>query len=325
MMIKHKFESARITKSAESTNENEFDVIVSTEDVDVQGEIVSLKTWNLERFKDGGPVLWNHDSNKLPIAIAKNVRVDGDALKATIEFDTDEFSQSVKAKAEKGFIKGISAGFVARKATKEKAGDKTVYRLSDTELLEVSLTTLPANHKALIDMAKKKSIETADGDIEIKIVDVEVDPIVQVTKAANRDAGLGLIEAWKSAFDVLPNVQRELDELKAEKALFTVNKKEALIKRLRDDGKATPIQEKSFASDKWSIEMLEAFAESAPVVLNRKSTVESNEPNIATVESFEGKSVDELVKNADIHALARLASSDKELFQKVTRLRSTSK
>ena len=68
---------------------------------------------DLSRLNDIGVVLFNHDRDKV-IGKVNNARIEGDRGKATIEFDDDDFSASIKKKVDNGTLKAVSVGYLVK-------------------------------------------------------------------------------------------------------------------------------------------------------------------------------------------------------------------
>ena len=68
---------------------------------------------DLSRLNDIGVVLFNHDRDKV-IGKVINARVEEGRGKATIEFDDDDFSSSIKKKVDNGTLKAVSVGYLVK-------------------------------------------------------------------------------------------------------------------------------------------------------------------------------------------------------------------
>ena len=68
---------------------------------------------DLSRLNDIGVVLFNHDRDKV-IGKVIDARIEGDRGKATIEFDDDDFSASIKKKVDNGTLKAVSVGYLVK-------------------------------------------------------------------------------------------------------------------------------------------------------------------------------------------------------------------
>ena len=144
--------------------------VVSDETPDRVGDIVNVKGWELDRFKENPVILWAHDGDRVPpIGRAKSVerttKPDGSpALVATIEYAPKEvhpFADTIYQLAKNGYLKATSVGFLP-KTTKKLSSDERkelgmgkfgVY-YDSAELLEVSIVSVPANPSALQDGTK---------------------------------------------------------------------------------------------------------------------------------------------------------------------------
>lgn len=129
-----------------------YDFILSTPTRDSYGDVVKAP-WNLTRFKANPIALWMHDAER-PIGRWENVRMDGDNLVGTLVLAArgtcDEIDE-LWSLIEQGILKAVSVGFRPGKA--EPIDPKNPwdgYVLSDNELIECSLVSIPANAEALL-------------------------------------------------------------------------------------------------------------------------------------------------------------------------------
>ena len=142
-----------------STKSVVLSYIASTDQVDRYGDVVDQSGWDLSGFKSNPVILFNHHQDSLPIGKAKNIEVRDNRLEIDIEFDmSDEYSAKIARKAEGGFLNAVSVGFAPiefstrgdlprdHKAFEEKSTGNYYHR---SELLEVSLVTVPANAGAI--------------------------------------------------------------------------------------------------------------------------------------------------------------------------------
>ena len=131
--------------------------VASTDAVDRYGDIVDQAGWNLDGYKSNPVVLFNHRQDSLPIAKARSIEVVDNQLEIEIEFDmADPDSARIGRKAEAGYLNAVSVGFQPVKFTPRADLPKEHKAYSETEgnfyhqseLLEVSLVTVPANSQA---------------------------------------------------------------------------------------------------------------------------------------------------------------------------------
>lgn len=133
-----------VTKSA--ADSGEFEVIISTADMDRQGEIVDQNGWQLDRYLANPVVLWAHDYSSLPIGVCESLTKDANGnLVAKGKFapaEANPFAQQVRKLYDAKMVRATSVGFIpldfdgANKITK-------------AELLEFSFVPVPANPFAL--------------------------------------------------------------------------------------------------------------------------------------------------------------------------------
>ena len=136
---------------------------ISTDSVDREQDRIALAGWDLANFKRNHVVLWGHDSSRLPIGRAFDVKIEGGALKASVEFipsDTPEggqFAESVYRLARGGFLGATSVGFRPLKwdyTNDQSRGADDWFPgidFEEQELVELSVVTVPANPEALIE------------------------------------------------------------------------------------------------------------------------------------------------------------------------------
>ena len=125
----------------------------SQELVDRNGNMVVIAGMDIKNYKANPIVLWNHNSEDLPIGRATKVFKKDKVLTANIEF-ADENPQAVVVEklVNAGFLKTVSIGWASDYDSIEYVEDKKAksqYRkINKSELLEISVVPLPANTKA---------------------------------------------------------------------------------------------------------------------------------------------------------------------------------
>jgi len=141
-----------------------FRAVCSTDRVNTYGYQIDQAGWNLERFVDVGPVLLEHGAAEslfgghdpglaLPIGSARNVRVEGGALRAEITIASDEahpLGDRVVAAIREKTLTGISVGCVVD----EWNEDETV-ALACT-LMEISVCAVQADAGARIELSARR-------------------------------------------------------------------------------------------------------------------------------------------------------------------------
>jgi hypothetical protein len=138
------------TKAAEDAGS--FEVVVSTADIDRQGETIDQNGWDLSFYRMNPVVLWAHDYFSLPIGITTEIEVRDGKLIAKGIFapeDANPFAQQVRRLYDLKIVRATSVGFIPR----EYEGNK----ITKAELLEFSFVPVPANPFAL-SLSKAQSL-----------------------------------------------------------------------------------------------------------------------------------------------------------------------
>ncbi len=148
------------TKAAEDSGR--FRVVISTADLDRQGEIVDQNGWDLKNYQQNPIVLWAHDYYSLPIGVCDKIGIEDvgsgrQGLVAEGKFapmDANPFAQQVRKLYEAGIVRTTSVGFIA--------GEMQGNTVTKAELLEFSFVPVPANPYALsLAQVKELGLDTA--------------------------------------------------------------------------------------------------------------------------------------------------------------------
>lgn len=117
---------------------------------DRDGDIILAAGWELDNFIKTGSILYGHNPSRFPVAGVKDAQVSGDELLVTASFpeegqspDSDVAYNLIKSNV----LKGVSVGF---RALEHERNEETGGRIfTKAELLELSLTPVPANPNAM--------------------------------------------------------------------------------------------------------------------------------------------------------------------------------
>ncbi len=135
---------------------------------------------NLKRLEEIGVVLYNHDRDKV-IGKITSVRIENDRGEAEIEFDTDEFAETIRQKVASGTLKGVSVG----------------YTVEGWESVPEGKWSQNGKFKGPCEVA------THWTPFEISIVSVPADPTVGVGRQAEDgqtpESGDGTHDSWERA------------------------------------------------------------------------------------------------------------------------------
>lgn len=133
-----------IEKTKAATDSGSFEVVISTADIDRQGESIEQAGWKFELYQQNPIVLWAHDYSMLPIGVTDSIEIVDGKTVAKGRFAPEEanpFAQQVRRLYDLKIIRATSVGFIAR----NMEGNK----ITDAELLEFSFVPVPANPYAL--------------------------------------------------------------------------------------------------------------------------------------------------------------------------------
>ena len=155
--------------------DDEIEMIGSTGAIDRDGEVINPKGIDLKAFKKNPVILAQHMYSRPAIGKATRIKVTDGKLMFKIQFpeegvnpEADVYRKLYKS----GFMNASSIGFVPKEWT-DGDGKKAPYRTYDkSELLELSLVSVPANSEALLTTrsAVTKGIITED---EAKLIEPE--------------------------------------------------------------------------------------------------------------------------------------------------------
>jgi hypothetical protein len=161
----------------EDKEEEVMTMVISTADEDRHGDIV-VQDWDLKWFKKNPVLLDSHNYDSITHILGKmnNVRTEGTKTKAEPEYaEMNPKGALAKQMAQAGFINTSSVGFIP----KEFDNDGKILK---SELLEVSLVSVPANARALFEkMAEEttEEIETLKTEIEETPEEEAVEKIIE--------------------------------------------------------------------------------------------------------------------------------------------------
>jgi len=172
--MKASYEPRRKTFGLETkalADQRQVRVICSTDQVDRSGDVVVQGGISVSNFAKTQTVLWNHDQDH-PIARCIEIGVKSGRLEALVEFPepgvsakSDEVYGLIKA----GIINAASIGFVPLEAEPLNGKNRAAgLRFDESELLEFSFVSVPANPGALITQRSLKSVRKAAPPMTLK-------------------------------------------------------------------------------------------------------------------------------------------------------------
>lgn len=225
--------------------------IASKEIVDRDFDIVSIKGLDITNFKNNPVILLNHNSSGLPIGKAVKIWRLKDELHVKIQFaDLEEYEVADTAYKllKGGYLKSLSIRFLPDYSKIEyietKPGDtKSARRIyKSSELLEISVVTVPSNAAALL-QAKSKMIEE-----KVFKSEDEVDKFVELCKEVKSDDPDASNDELKPEQNknVEPNFEEKLNKITKELAIILEFIKDLNQENINDSGSDLEPEEKSY-------------------------------------------------------------------------------
>lgn len=241
--------------------------VASTSSPDRYGDIIDQKGWILENYKKNPVVLLNHDSNQLPIGKG-HVHIRDGQLVIDVQFDQeDERAKEVERKAKKGFMNAVSVGFrpLESKSRSELPEENKYYGkrgmyYSKSELLEVSIVTIPANGEAT--MLEQKFYNAMKEDLieEVRSIIKENMFVGKHILSVSEEDDRYIVE-----FAKMPSEESELEEEEIEEEGMHEEEEEKAMDEKEEEKEMDEEEEKAEDSDESTEEknfdtLIEAFA-----------------------------------------------------------------
>lgn len=156
-------------KALEPAKDKPIKFVASTATPDRYGDVVDQKGWDLRAYNRNPVVLFNHNPSQMPIGKGK-AYVENGQLMLEVDFDQkDEMAKTIEQKVRDGYINAVSVGFQPSKTllrsslpTDHPYYGKSGNYFQKSELLEVSIVTIPANNEATLSKNFSREIGLAD-------------------------------------------------------------------------------------------------------------------------------------------------------------------
>lgn len=134
-----------------------YTFVVSTPEVDRYGTIIVPSGIDYQAYLNNPIVLAQHDSDQWPIGRCLNFAMNGENLEATIQIECiTEEGKKLNKLINAGFVKAVSVGIIPKEYEEQTIDGQKVTVYTQSELVEFSVVSVPANRQALL----KKSIKT---------------------------------------------------------------------------------------------------------------------------------------------------------------------
>ena len=119
--------------------------------VDLGGDIMDHGSF-AESVGKSIPLLLSHDAGAVPIGTIDEMREDNVGLffKASMPKSDKRVSEQIYPQLKHGSLKGVSVGFIAKAREFMEVEGKRIRKITKADLLEISLTAIGMNPKALL-------------------------------------------------------------------------------------------------------------------------------------------------------------------------------
>lgn len=262
-------------------NEDEY-VLNDESVVNSHGFVLLNAAGRFERYNANPVMLFNHESSNL-IGQMTGLRVEGTKLVGKAEYDEeDTLGAKCKRQAKKGILKGCSPGIIinAVELRTMPDGEERV-TVTDWELCEVSLVSVPSNRNAL-------RLYTKQGDIiPDDRVKLSVEVLLNINKPNNNEMDKTILTA--EAYIALGLKSNEADGKSISAAIMELQSRAEKAEKELEEGrklKATELVALAIKEGRITADKKEAFEKLALADFDTaKAVLEA----IPTRESLSGK------------------------------------
>ncbi|MCY4476091.1 MAG: HK97 family phage prohead protease [Chloroflexi bacterium] len=136
---------------------------------DRKGDLIDPQGWELEGYRRNPVFLWAHDRSMPPIGRASRVWVEGEELKALVEFAPTAFATEIADLYARGFMRGVSVGFIPlAMEMREASNGRHGYWYKRHELLEISAVPVPMHSSALASGGQDREVRDVGEFLEMR-------------------------------------------------------------------------------------------------------------------------------------------------------------
>lgn len=144
-----------------------IEILASDDSVDRDNDIINPDGWDFSGWLKSGSLLYGHNPSNLPVGSAEGAKiVDGKLYlySRLAKKGTSDWHDTIRSLLDQKILKGVSVGFKPKEYEPNDVGGRTFLK---QELLEISLTPVPANSNAMVQM---KSMDISE-EIKNKLID----------------------------------------------------------------------------------------------------------------------------------------------------------
>lgn len=294
--------------------------------VNSHGFVLLNAAGRFERYNANPVMLFNHESSSL-IGQMTGIRVEGTKLIGKAEYDEeDTLGAKCKRQAKKGILKGCSPGIIinAVELRTMPDGEERV-TVTDWELCEVSLVSVPSNRNALRLYTKQGDI-IPDDRVKLSVEALlninqkdkkEMDKII-LTAEAYTALGLKSNEAdGKSISAAIMELQARAEEAEGELDKQRKQQAEDLVALAVKEGRITADKKESFVKLALAdFDTAKATLEAIPAKESLSAKVTHSTGKTAVASERKDWTYLEWAKK-DPEGLKRLKAEDPEVFEEL--------
>jgi len=127
-----------------------IEIIASDESLDRDNDIILAEGWSVNNWLKSGSLIYGHNPANLPVGTAHAAEIrDGKLILQSklAKKGTSDWHDTIRSLVSQKILKGVSVGFKATDYDMNEYGGRT---FKQQELLEISLTPVPANPNAMV-------------------------------------------------------------------------------------------------------------------------------------------------------------------------------
>ena len=217
-------------KSVEANEDGSVNIkgYASTNDTDRAGDVIDKEAWEkggLDNFGNNPIILFNHDYNR-PIGRATGLETDDRGLKLTANISKS--AGDVTNLVKEGILRAFSVGFRVKDADYIEETDGL--KISDAELFEVSVVSVPANQAATFSVAKSFDTKSEYDEWKkqfVKITETEESQDADESLSSRKENKMSKENDNKEKFDLEEFAKKVASETAAKIAMQQAESKAA--------------------------------------------------------------------------------------------------
>lgn len=219
-----------LTAAADAASDRIVDFTAGSSSANRNGWRIDLAGLDLAAYRRNPVVLWAHDDTALPLGRTLRVVVEGDRIRARVEFTPAgalTFNDRVVDLLKGGFLSGMSVGIIPLDwEYQDTKPDGQVLVFTKSQLVELSVVPIPADAGALADQATARlSVYAAIAILRRKVAMAELDVPGNDAEMAVLVARRALIQERHLGPDERRRLQGQIAQLERRRRIADLNAK----------------------------------------------------------------------------------------------------